>query len=295
MPVPRHRTLVFLGLTECQRKLVNQAMPTIPGPRPLQLRSQQPFLSMQLVKAHNVKQAQADQVVCSVAGEADRERDAAVQLRSPGRDPPVTRLHPPARLQAPVLAAIDRLDEITGIGREGAQVIIAEIGLDMIRFGTPGHLVSWAKLSARTIQYGSHSRAGRTGKGNAYLKGLLGEAAAAAARSNTFLGERYRRIVKRRGKLKVAVARSILTIVWHLLHDPPPVTTTSATTTTPTGSTNNARSTTTSANYKPSATGSASKQQPEADTLTIPDPLRPAGKQPAAQLTTHFRVSAAQR
>jgi hypothetical protein len=87
---------------------------------------------------------------------------------------------------------------------------------------TPGHLVSWAKLSPRTIQSGPRSRSGKTGKGNPYLKGILGEAAAAAARTDTFLGERYRRIVKRRGKLKalVAVARSILVIIWHLLADP---------------------------------------------------------------------------
>ncbi len=123
---------------------------------------------------------------------------------------------------APVLPAIDRLDEITGIGRDTAQQIIAEIGLDMGRFPTPGHLVSWAKLTPRTIQSGAKSRSGRTGKGNPYLKGALGEAAAAAARTDTFLGERYRRIVKRRGKLKalVAVARSILVIAWHLLSDP---------------------------------------------------------------------------
>ena len=62
---------------------------------------------------------------------------------------------------------------------------------------------------------------GKSGKGNPYLKGALGEAAAAAAKTNTFLGERYRRIVKRRGKLKalVAVARSILVIIWNLLSD----------------------------------------------------------------------------
>jgi transposase len=120
---------------------------------------------------------------------------------------------------APVLPAVDRLDEITGIGRDTAQEIIAEVGLDMSRFPTPGHLVSWAKLSPRTIQSGSKNRAGKTGKGDPYLKGALGEAAAAAARTDTFLGERYRRIVKRRGKLKalVAVARSILVIIWHLL------------------------------------------------------------------------------
>jgi transposase len=122
---------------------------------------------------------------------------------------------------SPVLPAVDRLDEITGIGRENAQEVIAEAGLDMTVFPTPGHLVSWAKFSPGTIQSGARNRSGPTGKGNPYLRGALGEAAAAAARTDTFLGERYRRIVKRRGKLKalVAVARSILVIVWHLLTD----------------------------------------------------------------------------
>jgi transposase len=120
------------------------------------------------------------------------------------------------------LGAVDRLDEIPGIGPNAAQVILAEIGLDMSRFPTRAHLVSWAKLCPRTIQSGPLTRGGKTGKGNPYLKGTLGDAAAAAAKTNTFLGERYRRIVKRRGKLKalVAVARSILVIVWHLLTDP---------------------------------------------------------------------------
>ena len=106
--------------------------------------------------------------------------------------------------------------------RHTAQVIIAETGLDMTRFPTAGHLVSWAKLSPRTIQSGARSSSGKTGKGNPYLKGVLGQAAAAAAKTDTFLGERYRRLVKRHGKLKalVAVARSILVIIWHLLSDP---------------------------------------------------------------------------
>jgi len=123
---------------------------------------------------------------------------------------------------AAVLPAVARLDEVTGIGRNAAQVVIAEIGLDMGIFPSPGQLVSWAKLCPRTIQSGATNRAGKTGKGNPYLKGILGEAAAAAAKTDTFLGERYRRIVKRRGKLKalVAIARSILVIIWHLLADP---------------------------------------------------------------------------
>jgi len=120
------------------------------------------------------------------------------------------------------LPTIERLDEIPGIAEHTAQVIIAELGLDMTQFPTAAHLVSWAKLSPRTIQSGPRTRGGTTGKGNPYLKGVLGEAAAAAAKTDTFLGERYRRLVKRRGKLKalVAVARSILVIIWHLLTDP---------------------------------------------------------------------------
>ncbi len=120
------------------------------------------------------------------------------------------------------LSAVERLKEIPGIGRSGAQIILAEIGLDMTQFPTPAHLVSWAKLCPRTVQSGPVTRGGKTGKGNPYLKGALGEAAAAAAKTDTFLGERYRRIVKRRGKLKalVAVARSILVIIWQLLSDP---------------------------------------------------------------------------
>ncbi|WP_405068614.1 IS110 family transposase [Kribbella sp. NBC_01510] len=123
-----------------------------------------------------------------------------------------SRYYPPAQ----------RLAEIPGIGPKAAQVIIAEIGLDMRQFPTAKHLASWAKLSPRTIQSGPRNRSGQTGKGNPYLKSVLGEAAAAASRTDTFLGERYRRLVKRRGKLKalVAVARSILVIIWQLLANP---------------------------------------------------------------------------
>ena len=123
---------------------------------------------------------------------------------------------------APVLPAVARLDEITGCGVIAAQAVIAEIGLDMTVFGTPGRLVSWAKRCPQTRQSGKKTTSGKAGKGNPYLNGILGEVAASASRTDTFLGERYRRLARRRGKRKAlaAIARSILVIIFHLLADP---------------------------------------------------------------------------
>jgi transposase len=123
---------------------------------------------------------------------------------------------------APVLPAVARLDEITGCGIIAAHAIIAEIGLDMAVFGTPGRLVSWARLCPQTRQSGKKTTAASPGKGDPWLKGPLGEVAATAARSDTYLGERYRRIARRRGRRKalVATARAILVIIFHLLADP---------------------------------------------------------------------------
>ena len=124
---------------------------------------------------------------------------------------------------APFGEAAARLDEIPGIGPTAAAIIIAEIGLDMSRFPTPGHLASWARFAP-----GINSSAGKTkgngssGHGNRYLARVLGEAAVAAGGTDTFLGARYRRIARRRGKKKasVAVGRSLLVIIWHLLANP---------------------------------------------------------------------------
>jgi transposase len=119
---------------------------------------------------------------------------------------------------AVILPAVARLDEITGCGIIAAQAIIAEIGLDMTVSGTPGRVVSWARRSPRTRQSGKKTTTGRAGKGNPYLNGMPGEIAASASRTDTFLGERYRRIARRRGKRKAlaAIARSILVIIFHL-------------------------------------------------------------------------------
>ena len=122
---------------------------------------------------------------------------------------------------AAVLPAVTRLAEIPGVSEQLAAAIIAETGLDMTRFPTAAHLVSWAGLCRVASQSGPRSRGGKKGHGNAYLRSSLGQAATGSARTATFLGERYGRIARRRGKAKaqVAVARSILVIIWHLLND----------------------------------------------------------------------------
>jgi transposase len=183
---------------------------------------------------------------------------------------------------APFGAAVERLDEICGVGRTAAQAIIAEIGTDMARFPTPGHLASWARYAPGVKQSAGKAKGRATTRhGNPYLARVLGEAAVAAGRTDTFLGERYRRIARRRGTKKaiVAVGRSILVIVWHLLADPnlryhdlgPGFTT-------PT-STPSAPNATTSASWRPWATGSPWYLLPDRHPSTglDPAPLRSAG------------------
>jgi transposase len=128
-----------------------------------------------------------------------------------------------AAYAVPFADLVARLDEIPGISLAAAYVILAEIGTEMSRFPTAGHLVSWARL-APGIRESAGKKKGKssTGHGNAFLAAILGNAAAGAAKTDTFLGERYRRIARRRGSKRaiVALSRSILVITWHLLSDP---------------------------------------------------------------------------
>ena len=121
---------------------------------------------------------------------------------------------------AAALPAVLRLAEIPGISPELACSIIAETGLDMTRFPTAAHLVAWIGLCPRTIQSGPRTRQAQ-GQGNTYLRGYTGQAATGAASTATFLGERHHRIARRRGpaRAQVAVARSIVIIIWYLLSD----------------------------------------------------------------------------
>ncbi|GGM24468.1 IS110 family transposase [Streptomyces fumigatiscleroticus] len=124
---------------------------------------------------------------------------------------------------APYAAAIAQLSQIPGISPIAAHVIIAEIGLDMSRFPTAAHLASWAKFAPGVKESAGRKKGrGTTGHGNSYLARVLGNCATAAGKTDTFLGERYRRIARRRGKRKalVAVGRSLLVVIWHLLSAP---------------------------------------------------------------------------
>jgi transposase len=123
---------------------------------------------------------------------------------------------------AAVLPAAERLAEIPGVSLKLARAIIAETGLDMTRFPTAAHLVSWAGLAPVARQSGPRQRKPGKGHGDAYLKGYCTQAANGAANTSTFLGERLRRLSRRLcgNKAKCAVGRSILVIIWHLLADP---------------------------------------------------------------------------
>jgi transposase len=112
------------------------------------------------------------------------------------------------------------LDSIPGIGRWSAEVILAEIGTDMGRFPTAGHLASWAGMCPGHDESAGKQRSGKTRKGSPWLRVTLTEAAYAAGRGNgTYLAARYHRLLVRRGKKKAAIAvgRTILEVCHQVL------------------------------------------------------------------------------
>ena len=129
-----------------------------------------------------------------------------------------------AERMRPFAAALRLLDQVPGIGRRVAEAIIGELGTDMTRWLTHAHLASWAKMCPGNNQSGGKSRTAHTGRGNRWLRQALIEAARAAVRTkNSYLGAQYRRLKGRRkdadNRAIVAVAHSILVIVYHLLRD----------------------------------------------------------------------------
>ncbi len=117
-------------------------------------------------------------------------------------------------------AAVALLDTMPGVNRRVAEVMLAEMGLDMSQFPTADHLASWAGLAPGNHQSGGKRYSGRTTKGNKFLASIMVQAAWPAVRTkNTFLKSRYHRLAARRGKKRaiVAVAHSMLVSAWHML------------------------------------------------------------------------------
>ncbi|MEV6945523.1 IS110 family transposase [Streptomyces sp. NPDC051172] len=122
----------------------------------------------------------------------------------------------------PLRQQVDLLITIPGISLTLAQVLIAEVGVDMGRFATAGHLASWAGMCPGNNESAGKRQSGRTRHGDTWLKTALFMAGTSAARSkNTYLGAQFRRLVPHRGakRATVAVGHSILVATWHILHD----------------------------------------------------------------------------
>ena len=128
-----------------------------------------------------------------------------------------------AILCEPYERQVAQLDDIPGFGVRTAQDLIGTIGVDMTAFPTAGHLCSWARVAPR-VRESAGRRKGKnaTGRGNPYIGGTLGEAAAGAGRTQTFLGAKYRRLCTRMPKKKAqgAIMRDQLVITHALLSDP---------------------------------------------------------------------------
>jgi transposase len=127
---------------------------------------------------------------------------------------------------APFVDQLRRLQTIPGIGPRTAEVVIAEIGVDMGRFPTAAHLASWAGLCPGNHESAGKHRSGRARKGNSHLRAGLCEAAWAGVRKNdSYLGAQFRRFQRRfgkkgEGKAIFACAHSLLVMIYHVLAEP---------------------------------------------------------------------------
>jgi transposase len=122
----------------------------------------------------------------------------------------------------PFVPALETVDEIPGVGLRTAEDVLAETGVDMSRFPSAKHLASWAKVCPGNNESAGKRKSGKTGHGNKWLRSALVEAAKAASRKkDSYLSAQYHHLARRIGKNKatLAVAHSILTIIYYLLRD----------------------------------------------------------------------------
>jgi len=125
-------------------------------------------------------------------------------------------------LIGPFVEGRDLLMTIPGIGKRNAEIVIAEIGVDMDRFPSPAHLASWAGVCPGNNESAGKHRSGKTRKGDPWLESALIEAGWRASRlSGCSMQVRFWRIAKRRGteKAAMAIAHHLLVVIWHVLHD----------------------------------------------------------------------------
>jgi transposase len=128
------------------------------------------------------------------------------------------------RVLAPFAPQLRLLRTIPGIGERAAQVLISELGVDMSRFPTAAHLASWAGLCPGNNESAGRRLSGRTRKGNAEVRDILTECAWSAGKTGSYIGAQFHRLHRRfgktgGGKAAVAVAHTLIVVVWHVLHD----------------------------------------------------------------------------
>lgn len=177
-----------------------------------------------LIETFDQQIAELDQEIATRIAATDKEPVGTASLIEAASEEPQEHASVPVTSQSlqGYAQALERLDEITGISRRVAEVVLAEIGIDMDRFSSDGHLASWAGMCPGSKVSAGKRLSGKTTKGSPWLRAALVEAAHGAARSKqTYLGEQYRRLARRIGKKKalVAVAHSILVIIYHVLKE----------------------------------------------------------------------------
>lgn len=163
-----------------------------------------------------------DEQVAEIEAEIERQLEAMSPLPEASETAEEATATPPTPAGSPISwsTAVSLLDTIPGINRQAAQIILAEIGVDMSVFPTAGHLCRWAGVAPGNNESGGKHYSGRTTKGNRVLKSTLVECAQAAIRTkDSFFKARYQRLVARRGKQRaiMAIAHSILKAIWQML------------------------------------------------------------------------------
>lgn len=164
------------------------------------------------------------EIETTIASQSSIELPPAVVEPSPASHVSSTTAPRPSTHPTPLswVEAVELLDTAPGIGRTAAELILAEIGTDMQRFPTAGHLASWANVCPGNRQSGGKRSSSRTGKGNRWLRPILVQTAWAAIRvKDSHLAAVYRRLVVRLGKQKaiMAVAHRLLVATYHMLKE----------------------------------------------------------------------------